>query len=61
LGRDKHPQNALDAKGKCLFNHKCDHFVSEQADGTKGGVCGSTKHGRHACDNAKRVDAKVAP
>jgi hypothetical protein len=59
LGRDKHPPNAIDAKGKCIFNHKCDHWVSEQPDGTKGGICGSTKHGRHACDNPKRADAKV--
>jgi hypothetical protein len=59
LGRDKHPATAVDAKGKCIFNHKCDHWVSEQPDGTKGGICGSTKHGRHACDNPKRADTKV--
>jgi hypothetical protein len=59
LGRDKHPQGALDKNGKCIFNHKCDHWVSEQPDGTKGGICGSTKHGRHNCDNSKRADAKV--
>ena len=60
LGRANHPSTALDAKGKCLFNHKCDHFVSEQADGTKGGICGSTKHGRSSCDNPKQCDSKVA-
>ena len=50
---------AGEEKGKCVFNHKCDAWVSEQPDGTKGGICGSTRHGRHACDNPKRVDAKV--
>lgn len=59
LGRKEHPQGALDPKGRCIFAHKCDHWVSEQPDGTKGGICGSTRHGRHACDNPKRVDAKV--
>ena len=59
LGRDKHPQAALDKNGRCLFAHKCDHWVTQQADGTKGGTCGSTKHGRHNCNNAHKCDAKV--
>ena len=59
LGRDKHPQAALDKHGKCLFAHKCDAWVTEQPDGTKGGICGSTKHGRHQCTNPKRSDTKV--
>jgi hypothetical protein len=60
LGKSDHPANALDATGRCKFAHKCDKWVTEQADGTKGGICGSFKHARVNCDNPKRTNEKVA-
>ena len=56
---DQHPPTALDHTGRCKFAHKCDHYVTEQPDGTKGGICGSWKHCRAQCNNAKKSDVKV--
>ena len=56
---DQHPPTALDHTGRCKFAHKCDHFVTEQPDGTAGGICGSWKHCRANCTNAKKCDKKV--
>jgi hypothetical protein len=56
---DQHPANALDATGRCKFAHKCDQWVTEQPDGTKGGICGSWKHCRVRCDNPKKSATKV--
>ena len=58
---DKHPQSALNSDGRCKFAHKCDQWVSEQPDGTKGGICGSWKHCRVNCDDPKKSATKVAP
>jgi hypothetical protein len=60
LGKSEHPAAHLDANGRCKFCHKCDQWVSEQPDGTKGGVCGSFKHGRANCDNPKKAASKVS-
>ena len=60
LGKSEHPASVLDANGRCKFAHKCDKWVTEQPDGTKGGICGSFKHARVNCDNPKRTDEKVA-
>jgi hypothetical protein len=57
----EHPQHTLDSTGRCKFAHKCDHFVTEQNDGTKGGICGSWKHSRAKCDNPKKSTQKVTP
>ena len=57
---EQHPPNTLDATGRCKFAHKCDQWVSEQPDGTKGGICGSWKHSRVRCDNPKKSASKVA-
>jgi hypothetical protein len=54
-----HPASSLLPNGTCKFAHKCDQWVSQQADGTKGGICGSTKHGRAKCDNPFKSTAKV--
>ena len=58
LGKS-HPASSLLPNGTCKFAHKCDQWVSQQADGTKGGTCGSTKHGRSKCDNPFKAAAKV--
>jgi hypothetical protein len=55
----EHPKSVLDHTGRCKFAHKCDHFVTEQSDGTKGGICGSWKHCRVKCDNPKKCATKV--
>ena len=44
-GRDAHPRSCLLPDGTCKFDHVCDHFL------TGGGKCGSSAHGRHACNN----------
>ena len=44
-GRDTHPRSCLLPDGTCKFDHVCDHFL------TGGGKCGSSAHGRNACDN----------
>ena len=50
------PKSSCDpSTGKCQYAHVCNQFVSEQPDGTPGGICGSTKHGRHQCDNPKKT------
>ena len=56
---DKHPKNHLDATGRCKYSHRCDQWVTEQPDGTKGGICGSWKHPRARCDNPKKSATKV--
>lgn len=40
-----HAPESLDSDGNCTFAHKCDRYLKS------GGKCGSTKHGRHKCDN----------
>ena len=55
----EHPKHALDATGRCKFAHRCDQWVTEQPDGTKGGICGSWKHCRAKCDNPKKSATKV--
>ena len=44
-GRDTHPRSCLLPDGACKFDHVCDHFL------TGGGKCGSSAHGRNACNN----------
>ena len=44
-GRDVHPRSCLLPDGTCKFDHVCDHFI------VGGGKCGSSAHGRNACDN----------
>jgi hypothetical protein len=58
---DQHPRQALDATGRCKYAHRCDQWVTEQPDGTKGGICGSWKHCRKHCDNPKKSATKVSP
>ena len=58
---DQHPASALDDTGRCKFSHRCDQWVTEQPDGTKGGICGSWKHPRARCDNPKKSAKKVDP
>jgi hypothetical protein len=55
----QHPTTALDHTGRCKFAHKCDQWVTEQSDGTKGGICGSWKHCRANCTNPKKSATKV--
>jgi hypothetical protein len=55
----QHPATALDHTGRCKFAHKCDQWVTEQSDGTKGGICGSWKHARVNCTNPKKSATKV--
>ena len=44
---------------KCGFAHKCDAWVTQQPDGTPGGICGSTKHNRQTCTNPFKSLTKV--
>ena len=56
---NEHPATALNSDGRCKFAHKCDQWVSEQTDGTKGGICGSWKHCRAKCTNPKKSTTKI--
>ena len=45
----EHRSEHLDEQGCCKFAHVCDKRLKS------GGTCGSSKHGRSACDNPARV------
>ena len=57
-GRPHTPEMLL-PDGTCKFAHRCNKFVSKQPDGTAGGQCGSTQHGRCNCTNPFKSERKV--
>ena len=48
----EHEERCLNSKGRCLFGHYCDHWVSDKG---KNGRC-EGKHPRNKCTNPNRVN-----
>ena len=52
--KQPHPDSAIQ-NGKCIYVHKCDQYLLGDDGKPSKEQCGSTRHGRFACDNPKRV------